>query len=63
MKHLDECGENYFNHMIEALLIVLTLFVAGLICFIHSLLPFIFQNTASTMIRKILKRTDSRYAR
>ena len=63
MRHLDECGEGYFKHMLEAWRIVFVLLVASGVCMIHSLLPFVFQKTASTMTRNILNRTDNRYAR
>ena len=63
MKHLDECGEGYFKHMFEAWRIVSVLLISSIACLIHSLFPFVFQKTASTMIRNILNRTDSRYAK
>jgi hypothetical protein len=46
--------------MFEAWLIVVTFIAAGLICFIHSIFPFLFQTTASTMVKNILIRTDKR---
>ena len=60
MKHLKLVHENYFKHMLEAWLIVITFISAGLICFIHSILPFLFQTTASTMVKKIIARTNER---
>jgi hypothetical protein len=60
MKHLKLVHENYFKHMLEAWLIVITFIGAGLICFIHSIFPFLFQTTASTMVKKIINRTDER---
>jgi hypothetical protein len=62
MKHLKLVHENYFKHMFEAWLIFVTFFAAGLICFIHSIFPFLFQTTASTMVKNILTRTDKRQA-
>jgi hypothetical protein len=46
--------------MFEAWLIVVTFIAAGLICFIHSIFPFLFQTTASTMVKNILTRTNNR---
>jgi hypothetical protein len=63
MKHLSEVKENYFIHFIEALLISLSLITAGFFCIIHAFLPFMFKRTASTIMRKILNRTDHRYDR
>ena len=60
MKHLKLVNENYFKHMLEAWLIVITFISAGLICFIHSIFPFLFQTTASTMVKNILNRTNKR---
>jgi hypothetical protein len=63
MKHLNEVKENYFKHLLEALLISLSLIFAAVACFIHALIPLAFPKTASTIMRKILSRTDNRYAR
>lgn len=60
MKHLKLVHENYFKHMLEAWLIVVTFIAAGLICFVHSIFPFFFQTTASTMVKKIIARTNER---
>jgi hypothetical protein len=60
MKHLKLVHENYFKHLVEAWLITATFILAGIICFVHSLLPFLFQTTASTMVKKIINRTDAR---
>ena len=60
MKHLKLVHENYFKHMFEAWLIAVTFIAAGLICFIHSIFPFLFQTTASTMVKNILTRTNNR---
>ena len=60
MKHLKLVNENYFKHMFEAWLIVGTFILAGLICFVHSIFPFLFQTTASTMVKKVINRTNQR---
>lgn len=63
MKHLKEVKENYFKHLVEALLISLSLIFAAFACLLHAIFPFAFTKTASTIMRKILSRTDNRYAR
>jgi hypothetical protein len=63
MSHLGELKENYFKHFFEALLISLSLIAAATACLIHAIIPFAFKKTASTIMRKILSRTDSRYDR
>jgi len=60
MRHLKLVDENYLKHMLEAWLITVTFILAGIICFIHSIFPFLFQTTASTMVKKIINRTDTR---
>jgi ABC-type Na+ efflux pump permease subunit len=63
MKHLKMVNENYFKHMFEAWFIVITLLFSALVCFIHSIFPFLFQTTASNQLRKILNRTNTRQGR
>jgi hypothetical protein len=60
MKHLKLVNENYFKHMLEAWLVVVTFIGAGNICFVHSIFPFLFKTTASTMVKNIIKRTNER---
>lgn len=60
MKHLRLVNENYFKHMVEAWFTAITFIGAGLICFVHSIFPFIFQTTASTMVKNIINRTNER---
>lgn len=60
MKHLKLVNENYFKHMVEAWLISIIFILSGIICFIHSIFPFIFQTTASNMVKSIISRTNKR---
>jgi hypothetical protein len=60
MKHLNLVHENYFKHLVEAWLIVITLLFSAVVCFIHSIFPFAFQTTASTCLKWILARTTNR---
>lgn len=60
MKHLKFVNERYAKHLIEAWLVSCTFIIAGIVCFIHSIFPFIFQTTASTMVKKIISRTNRR---
>lgn len=62
MSHLKNMKENYLTHLFEALLIVFSLLKAAGACLIHAFVPFMFKTTASSIIRKILQRTDDRYA-
>ena len=49
-KHCDEANENYFRHMFVALKISFALFRAGLMAFVHSIIPAFFEKGASTKI-------------
>jgi hypothetical protein len=60
MKHLKIVNENYLKHMFEAWFVVITFIVAGFVCFIHSIFPFLFQTTASSMVKNIIARTNKR---
>lgn len=60
MKHLKLVNENYFKHMVEAWTVSITFIFAGIVCFIHSFFPFIFETTASNMVKSILNRTNKR---
>ena len=51
MKHLEETGMSYFQHMRHALFIGTLLFVAGFCCVTHSVAPFMFESSASNIIK------------
>ncbi|MBT6142097.1 DUF6356 family protein [Candidatus Pseudothioglobus sp. Uisw_041] len=54
-KHPNEFGYNYFQHLWGAWKYCLTLLGLLIIALIHSILPFIFQETVSN---KIVKMAD-----
>ncbi len=60
MKHLKKVNESYLKHMLEAWLIAIIFILSGFIVLIHSIFPFLFQTTASTMVKNIIKRTNER---
>jgi hypothetical protein len=53
VKHLDEAGENYFQHLLFTLKMFFQTIFAALILLIHGFLPFIFTRTASKRFEKI----------
>jgi uncharacterized membrane protein len=63
MSHLKDMKENYLTHLIEALLIVLSLLKAAAACLVHAFVPFIFKTTASSIMKKTLQKTEDRYVR
>lgn len=55
MKHLEEAGETYFEHMINAMKISWFLFYLGGCCFIHALVPFLFEKGVSSKLDELIE--------
>lgn len=51
--HLRAMNESYFEHMVSALKISITMLWAGLICLIHSIFPFLFANFANDTVERL----------
>lgn len=58
--HPASVGETYLQHLRFALGFSLSLFGAAIAALIHAFLPFLFEKTASRMIRKMHNRIDTR---
>lgn len=58
--HPDTVGETYFGHMAFAAWFASRLFMAGAAALIHAILPFLFETTASTIVRELYERTQGR---
>jgi len=54
--HPKNCGETYLEHFITASSCGIELSLAGMACIIHSMLPFLFTSTASSIVQKINAR-------
>ena len=54
-KHPDSIGESYFHHMKNAAWMGSQMVVGGLACLVHAICPFIFADTGSRFLYKILK--------
>ena len=54
-KHLKESNLTYFQHMRRALSISCNLMTASAACLIHAFLPFVFETSASSTIKDLLK--------
>lgn len=63
LDHPRSVNETYLDHMDVAMSISGKLFVAGMACFVHALIPGLFQNTASSIMNKILHQQRSRINR
>jgi len=59
-KHYEDADENYFRHMFVALKISLDLFRAGLMAFVHSIIPAFFEKGASTKIINLYHYLNSK---
>ena len=51
--HLEETEMSYFSHLKHALGIGAKMVLGGACCIVHSIFPFVFHNTATTIIKKI----------
>lgn len=54
MKHLKTNNISYTKHLIRALFNSFKLLLASIILFIHSVLPFLFENTATKLVKQVL---------
>ncbi len=52
-RHPASVNETYFEHLCTAMSFALTLLVATLVCFVHSVLPFLFVKTGSALITRL----------
>ena len=53
-KHLKEQNLTYFEHFIRANKITLKLFKASSLCFLHSVLPFLFTTSATDICKEVI---------
>jgi len=56
LSHPRSVAETYLEHQFAALWFAAQLFTAGLACFVHALVPGLFQNTGSTMVARLHER-------
>lgn len=60
LAHPDSVGESYFEHMGAALRYAGTFAFCAFCAFVHAFLPFLFEKTASTTVRKMVADMDAR---
>jgi uncharacterized protein DUF6356 len=58
--HPASVGETYFGHMAFAAWFASRLFAAAGAALVHAFLPFLFESTASRIIRELYERTHNR---
>jgi len=55
-EHPRSVGESYFEHLLTATSFAGALLTAGLACFVHALVPHLFQKTGSAAIERLHDR-------
>lgn len=60
--HPQSVGESYGEHFGHAMSYAGRMFAAGFCAFVHAIFPFLFEKTASTMVRKMVAEMDARAA-
>ena len=58
--HPASVNETYFGHMAFAGWFASKLFMAGGAALVHAFLPFLFETTASRIVRELSERTHNR---
>ena len=53
--HLSEVEQTYFEHFYRALKVSFVLLLTASVCFIHSILPFLFTTFVSNKIKQMNK--------
>lgn len=59
-QHPETVGETYFGHMAFAAWFSSRLLMAAGAAIVHAFLPFLFETTASRIIRELYERTHNR---
>ena len=59
-EHPASVDETYFGHMAFAAWFAFRLFMAGGAALVHAALPFMFETTASRIVRELYERTSKR---
>lgn len=60
--HPHAVGESYFEHMGAALRYSRTFAFCAFCAFVHAFLPFLFEKTASTIVKKMVADMNARMA-
>lgn len=60
-KHPNDIGETYIRHCFQALRYSFTFLFLFVIAFIHAIFPFLFQQTASDILRELNNDVNRRH--
>ncbi|MFI0845274.1 DUF6356 family protein [Mesorhizobium sp. IMUNJ 23232] len=63
VEHPASVDETYFGHMAFAAWFSSRLFMAAGAAIVHAFLPFLFETTASRIVRELAERTHNRRAK
>ena len=61
--HPKSLGETYWQHLWSALRYCGTLLAAFVVCLLHAVLPFLFENTGGNLINKLATSVSKRTKR
>jgi|APSaa5957512535_1039671.scaffolds.fasta_scaffold759456_1 hypothetical protein len=54
-RHLRYIEMSYIEHLIRAMRFSMLLFLASIVCLIHSIIPFVLEKSASSIIKKLYR--------
>lgn len=60
LDHPRSVNESYFEHFLFAMRFSILLFAAACAALVHAVLPFMFEKTASSLIKKMYQNIESR---
>jgi hypothetical protein len=58
--HPQDVGESYLAHMFWAIVFGIHLLVAGAVCLVHSVFPFLFTDTATSITEWVVNTSRDR---
>ena len=61
-RHPDSVGESYLEHMWQAGAFGMRMLALAIVSFVHAVLPFVFEDTASRAIADLHKKLSRRHA-
>lgn len=56
LQHPASVGESYVEHLLNAASFSALLTLAAIMCAVHALFPFLFEKTASSLVRRLHDR-------
>ena len=57
--HCNEVNETYWQHARHALYFCALMFAAAVFAFLHAVLPFVFKNTSTNLLARVIAKIES----